>query len=240
VPKTRIAKRPVKEKERFFVKLYLEAGAKTDKIAACEKRACLKKGSGRKILARKSVKAEIKAKTEPILSEQMRQSVIGDSYEAAKIAMQRELTLRVSAAKKLKIDKQIIDGVLMQMVLGVNMHLYPKELLDAIKAAYIVSGTLEANGQRLLAPPDPEGGSNRNGSGVYTTLFNRLADPAAPKPQTEVFDLIPPAPKPAVSKTPETIEATEKAATGAPEKEKRPNKSDPRKSDSRVITVEVG
>src|ERR1700677_4243208 len=96
VPKTRIAKRPVKEKEQFFVKIYLERGATSDKIAACEKRACLKKGSGKKILARKSVKAEIKAKTEPILSEQMRQSVIGDSYEAAKIAMQRELALRVS------------------------------------------------------------------------------------------------------------------------------------------------
>jgi hypothetical protein len=250
VPRTRIARRPVKEKERFFVQLYLKYGAQPEKIAYCEKRACLKKGSGRKILARKSVKAEIQSKTAPVMQEQMRQSVLGDATEIAQRVMQETLIRKVKLAKSLKIEKQVLDGILMEMVLGLDKHFHPKELLDAIKAAYIVAGSLENNSLRLISAPDP-GEINR--TGVYTSLFNRLAAEETskkkqkeakgssstkvdepPSLQPEVFDLIPSAPKPVM---PNPMPSTEAAVEDiAREKEAKPA----RKSAARVVTVEIG
>ncbi len=236
MPRTRIARRPVKEKERFFVQLYLQHGAQPAKIAACEKRACLKKGQGKKVLRRKSVQEEIRSKTAPIFQEQMRQSVIGEAVEAAERAIEEKLKRRITFLKSLKIDKEVLRGRVMQVVLALNMHLHPKELIEAIKTASILDGMAETNNLRLMAAPEPEG---ENRSVVYASLFDRLRAEKAgqaktPQPPSEVFDLFPAAPSASVPRT-----LTEPDEKEAPVKEK-PAAKDAKKPERSVVTVEIG
>lgn len=241
MPRTRIARRPVKEKERFFVNLYLKQGAQPEKIAACEKRACLKKGSGTKILRRKSVKEEIRAKTAPVLGEQMRQSILGDAAEIAERTIEEKLAEKIKLAKSLRIEKPVLDGILMEMVLGLDKHYHPKELLDAIKAAYIVGGAAESNSLRPVLPPEPQDPNHTN---VYTALFNRLGAEkekssektiSSPPAEPEAFDLLPPAPE--AKAAPSTEEAAKAAEEQPAKPEKEPKPA--RKSSARVVTVQI-
>ena len=197
MPRKSAAKLTKKEKEKWFVGLYIKAGAHESSIAACEKRARLKAGSGQKILKRKAVQAEIYAKLEPVRMEQFRQQVLSESVELAKAAQQAELRKTVSSVQRMKIDLEVLDHELMSMAVGLQQDRFPKEKLDAIKAAYVVFGTLESGNTRRLIPPEHL--QQNDGQGTYTSLFNRLAlKPATPTPleaspsrEDGVFDLVP-------------------------------------------------
>jgi hypothetical protein len=60
-----------KEKEKYFISLYVKEGAVEEKITYAERRASLKP-AGHKILRHKKVQEEIKARMEPVRLGQMR------------------------------------------------------------------------------------------------------------------------------------------------------------------------
>jgi hypothetical protein len=69
-PKIGTAKLTDKEKEKYFIGLYVKEGAIDEKIPYAEQRASLEPGAGHRILRRKRVQEEIKARTEPVRFEQ--------------------------------------------------------------------------------------------------------------------------------------------------------------------------
>jgi hypothetical protein len=92
---TKIYKKCAKEKEQFFINLFVKYGAVEEKITYCEQRATLKPGSAREILAKKAVQEQIKAKLEPVRLvvrlEQMHQETIREAAAKAKAAYQRSV-----------------------------------------------------------------------------------------------------------------------------------------------------
>jgi hypothetical protein len=199
MPRTTISKRPIEERERHFVNLYIKAGAMESSIANCERRTHLKAGSGKKILRRKAVQQEISARMEIVKEEQIRQKFLGEAVEKAERLMQEKLSQSVLAIQRQKIDLEVLDHELMTMVTGLDMRMHPKEKLDSIKAAYVVFGTLESGNTRRLIPPEHL--QKNDGQGTYTSLFNRMAlSPSPSDPTLEsaldakdgVFDVFPP------------------------------------------------
>lgn len=77
--RTRIEKRPLEEKERFFTNLFIKRGMGSSDIAYCERRAYLKPGEGQEVLKRESVQQRIKDVQDLILDTQNRQRSIGDA-----------------------------------------------------------------------------------------------------------------------------------------------------------------
>jgi hypothetical protein len=197
MPRKKQAKRRTKKEiEQWFVDLYIKADAQEQHIERCEKRAHLKPGDGRKILRRKSVQAEIYRQLESVRAEQRHQATLTEAAAIAKAAVQRELSAGVSSIHRMKIDLEVLDHELMTMAVGLDKNTFPKEKLDAIKAAYVVFGTLESGNTRRLIPPEHL--KQNEGQGTYASLFNRLALKSSPEPPQsqnspsgEVFDLIP-------------------------------------------------
>lgn len=224
--KTKIQTRPVKEKEKHFVNLYIRAGAIEEKIAYCEGRADLKPGHGKKILNRKTVQADIHARMEPVRLEQFRQKVLSEAAEAGKQQQQQELRDKVRAIKK--IDPELLENELMEGAIGLNWHQWPKEKLEVIKTAAIWASIFESGNTRRLQPA--ESGQLESTSGIYTALFARLGSgtPQQSEPakspenaQDDVFDLVPPSPQSIIP----------------PAQVEEPAVS---RSAAKVITVEVG
>ena len=233
----RIATRPLKEKEAFFINLYVKGGADDSKIDACEKRAYLKPGSGKKILKRKAVKKDILDRLAPIQTEQVRQQTITEAVALAELTMQEKLAKQVEEIKLHKVDFDVAAGRLMQMCIGLNMHMYPKELLETIKTVMVVHGSLQSgNTKRVIPAENPQ---ENPAAGVYQSLFNRLgsAPPPADTPseteqdaqETGVYDLYPQPPKPVIP-TAKGMPLPGESIDEIPEKPSNPN----------VITIEVG
>jgi hypothetical protein len=88
---TKIYKKCAKEKEQFFINLFVKYGAVEEKITYCEQRATLKPGSAREILAKKAVQEQIKAKLEAVRLVQMHQATIREAAVKAKAAYQRSV-----------------------------------------------------------------------------------------------------------------------------------------------------
>jgi hypothetical protein len=172
-----------KEREKYFISLYVKEGAVEEKIAYAERRASLEPGTGHRILQRKKVQEEIMARMEPVRLEQMRQQLLGDAAAVAHEALQNDLTKKVAGICRQKIDVEVLDHELMRMVVGLDQDKHPKAKLAAIIAAYVVNGTLESNSTRRLSPPD-----NEASAGIYTSLFDRLRSSA---PQEKVYPLFP-------------------------------------------------
>ena len=220
----------LKEKEKWFVSLYIEAGAVADKIPACEKRTHLKAGSGRKIIRRKAVQQQIKDRMESVHAAAKLQDAM---RQAADIAEQRLQEKLAASVQRKKIDLEVLDHELMMGVTGLDWNRFPKEKLDAIKAGYVVFGTLESGNTRRLIPPEHL--QQNDGQGTYTALFNRLALKTSessvdvPTAEAEVFDLIP-----GVS------HSAEMTGPLPPPGEATREQSPPEPSDPNVITVEVG
>lgn len=167
-----------KEKERYFVSLYVKEGAVEEKIPYAERRASLKPGTGQKILQRKKVQEEINARMEPMRVEQMRQQLLGDAAAAAHEILQNDLTKKVARICKEKTEVEVLDHELMRMVVGLEKH--PKAKLAAIITAYVVIGTLETNRMRRARPRETI--TRQASNGMYTSLFERmnLADGSKP------------------------------------------------------------
>jgi hypothetical protein len=238
MPKKKAADLTAKEKEQYFVSLYVKMGATADQIPACEKRAHLKVGSGKKILARTSVKKDLASRMAPVQAEKIRQQTIGEALTLAKEKMQEELAAQIELIKLHKVDFDVLQGRLMQMVVGLNMHMFPKELLETIKTAMVVHGSMQVgNTKRLTTESNP---SENPAAAVYTALFHRLGSnpspvvetlPSQPEAQEAgIYDLYPPAPVPkvpTVTGMPLPGESIEEVPAQKP-------------SNSNVITVEVG
>jgi hypothetical protein len=223
--------RPLKSREQYFVKLYIEAGADESKIPDCERRAKLRAGHSKKILKRKAVQEEIKSRLEAVRQEQFRSKVISEATTAAEARLQEKLADKV---KRKKIDLEVLDHELMCGIEGLDWNRFPKEKLEAIKAGYVVFGTLESGNTRRLIPPEHL--QQNQGQSTYSSLFERLALKSPSEPQLEarpaedgVYDLIP---QPATSIAP----------TGPFPPPGEPIQDSPpaAKSDPNIITVEVG
>lgn len=226
----------VQERENYFINLYVKEGAVEEKIPYAERRASLKPGTGQRILQRKKVQKEIKARMEPVRLEQMRQQMVGDAAAVAHEALQNALTKKVADICQQKIGVEVLDHELMRMVVGLDQNKHPKAKLKAIIAAYVVNGKLESGNRRLVIPA--EGTGSEAGAGMYTSLFNRLALNAAPReanarPQVsyEVRDLYP---------APKGEEADSPEATLPPSGESIENPPTLPGNPPRIITVEVG
>lgn len=219
----------LKEREQWFVSLYIKKGATAKHVAACEKRAGLIPGDGKAVLKRKSVQKQIEQALEPVKLQQVRQAVITGATIAAKKSMQEELLATVTNLMTIKRD--VLDHVLMEGVIGLNLHMYPKEKLEFLKAAYIIQGTASSTGLTLSQTADtPLPGQP---SGIYQSLFARqLAEPKekpleAPQKVDGVFDLYP-----------STIEQT--ASEPIPEPAKATSEPSKKKATTRGVTVEIG
>lgn len=237
---SRIATRPIEEREAYFVNVYVKQGASKDKIPACEKRAHLKPGSGKKILARKSVKEDIARRLQPIEIEQIRQQTITDSVEAARAQFERQLSATLDHIKLHKIDFEVLQGRLMQGVIGLDIHRNPSELLDYIKTAMVVHGSIQSGNTKRISPLEES--KENPAASVYTALFNRTSPSLTPpeKPSESeaneqdgtVSDLYPGQPTPPpVKLTPDALPPIGESLEEAPAK--KPSNPD-------VITVEVG
>jgi hypothetical protein len=142
----------VKEREKYFISLYVKEGAVEEKIPYAERRASLKPGTGQKILRRKKVQKEIKARMEPVRLEQMRQQMVGDAAAVAHEALQNDLTKKVAGICQQKIDvDEVLDHELMRLAVGLDPHKHPRAKLKAIVAAYVVSGTVEIKSNGWLS-----------------------------------------------------------------------------------------
>jgi hypothetical protein len=89
------------------------------------------------------VQEEIKARMEPVRFEQMRQCVLGEAIVHAKAALQEGLVKTAATIKELNLTREVLEGQLMQIVVGLDWDKRPKIMLDAIRTALVVTGTLE-------------------------------------------------------------------------------------------------
>jgi hypothetical protein len=94
---------------------------------------------------RRAVQKEMDRRMEPVRLEQMRQCVLGEAVEQATAAMQEELVKTGANIKRMEFAPEILEGELMQIILGLDFDKHPKVKLDAIKAALVLNG---AGGQK--------------------------------------------------------------------------------------------
>lgn len=175
---------------------------------------------------------------EAVRFEQFRQKVLTEAVEAARKVQQEELSKIATVACRLKIQPELLDHELMMGVLGLDWQQWPKEKLEVIKAAYIVNGTMESGGAKLVIPKGA-GGDTSMATSVYASIFDRKAPEALPESQNApvdgedgVFDIIPGAVKPKIDIPKGFTMPSSGEAIDEP-KEKTP-------SNPRVITVEIG
>jgi hypothetical protein len=90
---------------------------------------------------------------EPVRLEQMRQCVLGEAVAQAKAAMQEALAETAASIKQMNITTEVLEGQLMQIVVGLDWDKYPKVKLEAIKAALVVNGMLEVKSTGWLSLP---------------------------------------------------------------------------------------
>jgi ABC-type phosphate transport system auxiliary subunit len=105
---------------------------------------------------RKDVQEEIRLRMEPVRLEQMRQQLVGDAVaqvtaklQAEKDQLERELGT-LMAVPNMKVDGELTEDALMRLIVGLDGMKYPKVRLEAIKAAYVVSGILEVKNSGWL------------------------------------------------------------------------------------------
>lgn len=221
-----------KEREQCFIQAHIKTGADPAKIAACEKRAGMVPGDGLELLKRRSVQKQIDQALAGIRAEQMRQAVVSEAAQEAKIQFKQEVVATVEKAKLMGLNRELLIDQLMQCAIGINMHLFPKEKLDYIKAGLVLEGIIESGQTKRVAPL--ESGLKESSGGIYTNHFDRLAqgstgvesspESSASPPQDDAYELIPPEQK------------VKLPPPGEPIHENRPTEP----SRGRVITVEVG
>lgn len=228
-----------KEREQYFVYLYLKQGADESKIAYCEKRAALKPGSGKKILSRVAVKKEIAFRMAPVQAEQVRQQTIVEAADAAKEKMQQELALTLASIKLLKLDPEVLEGRLMQGVIGIDIRRHPDVLLEFIKAGYVLNGSIQSGNTKRLTPSEEN--KENPAATVYRAIFSPSSQtiPASPS-LLEINQEAPPegaSPLYPDIKPPVPLKLT---ANPLPAAGESLEEISPRATDSTVITVEIG
>jgi len=124
----------------------------------------------------------------------------------------------MTSAPRKKIDKEVLDHDLMMLLEVVDAEKNPATKLEVLKLGYTLIGTLECKGMRRSPASETPGGNGQPSTGMYQTLFKRLAlNPGptvvteeAPKPPPNARPLYPPttqaAPPPVAPGTPLPIE----------------------------------
>jgi len=154
-----------KEREKYFLSLFIRHGAREEKVAYCEKRAALRAGKGKKILKRRAVQLEIKARLAPVASEQYHQAIVSEAVDAAMLRIQEGLATEAKRLEPSQID-DVIKGRLMEMVIWLDMNRSPKELLKAIKLALVVHGSLQIGNIRRANPAQRPAAENQECMGI--------------------------------------------------------------------------
>jgi hypothetical protein len=208
-------RRKLTKKEKHFVNLFIKLGADESQLEDCAKKAGLTPTAARKLVKTKQVQNDIDEWKEVVRLEQQRQKLLGPAVaqvtetlaqkaeEATARAVVAETELNeIKAIPKKKINRDDLEHYLMWCVIQ-ERDLAIK--LDAIKAGFVVEGSVEHRGFKILKPPDPPAESQSGG--VYMSLFNREAIQAPPQeqPDPDVHDLYPGKPVPP---TPETAPLT--------------------------------
>jgi hypothetical protein len=146
-----------KQKENYFIGVYIKEGAVDEKIPYAERRASLKPGIGRRILNRKDVQAKIKVAMEPVCLEQIRQQLVSAAVAQVtaklreeKESLERELKAIKSLAR-VNFGTETLEHELMRLVVGLNQDKYPKLKLEAIKAAFVAGGFLQVKESQWLS-----------------------------------------------------------------------------------------
>lgn len=229
-----------KERQQFFVKLYVSAGGTEDQIHACAKRAGMKLGDAKKLLRKPSVKADVQKRLEPIRMQQVKQEVLSEATDLAVQIYGEQLKRQISEIKLYKLDKDVAIGRLMQMCIGLNMHMFPDELRKVIEMVLVYDGAMQVGNTKRIIPADE--GRELPGAGVYASIFDRTSQtpPQATnpsnsqpnKPDDGAADLYPSStPTPSLDSIPLVLPpAGESIEDSGPKKPENPN----------VITVEVG
>lgn len=140
----------------------------------------------------------------------------------------------ITSLPRTKVEPEVLEHQLMELVVGLDQDKHPATKLEAIKAAYVINGTLESGSTRRVIPTENKTGATEN---TYTSLFNRLrGNSSSPsleeprEPDLKVYDLYP------------CHEADSPEGTLPPSGESIDDPPNPPKSltQPRVITVEVG
>jgi len=92
----------------------------------------------------------------------------------------------ITSLPRTKVEGEVLEHELMRLVVGLNQNQFPKEKLEAIKAAYVAIGTLESGSTRRVIPPENNSGATENG---YMSIFERLKRGDGVQPEH-----VPPAP----------------------------------------------
>jgi ABC-type phosphate transport system auxiliary subunit len=86
---------------------------------------------------------------EPVRLEQMRQQLVGDAaaqvtakLQADNDRIKRELDT-LMAVPNMNVEGELLEHELMRFVVGLDQEKHPIAKLEAIKAAFVVNGTLE-------------------------------------------------------------------------------------------------
>lgn len=242
MPRKAAADLSPKEKRKYFLSLYIKAGATEDKIEACTKRAHLRPSSAKKLLRQQKVQAQIRAALEPIRQQQLRQAVVTDAVESAVEIYHRQLTERVEQIKLHKLDQDVIYGRLMQMVVGLDMHRQPEVLHEVIKTAAMIDGAIQIGNTKRVIPA--ETGQENPSAFVYASIFNRAPStptlppkPSETKPESPddgISDLYPPDPS-----KPSPIPDTPVPLVLPPSGESIDEPAAKPKDNSGILTVEI-
>lgn len=253
--------------EKYFIRLFVQNGALESSYAYIEKRGKWKPGACAKMMTLKRVQKALHERMEPIRLEKVRQEMLADAVAKATQGQQTRIKqLEEDAARRQeelrgimavpanqKLNAETLEHELMRLVIGLNQDVHPGVKLDAIKASYVVLGTIKAGNTERISPLEPE--NRRNGPAVYRSLFDREyrekvalpagevppeipVAPVAPDPD-EPFDLLPGV------KAPAPVDLTALPALGESIEEQPPD-SGPRKRLGRnsagrqSITVEIG
>ena len=179
--------RPLTADEQRFIHSYVKVGGIEEKIELAERRIHLKPGTGRRMLARAPVLAEVHLRMEPKRMEQMRQQMLGDTVaevtkrleektakaQADAAAAERELSAIIAMPDKLKCRPDLLEDVLMRMALGLDPMIHPGAKLDAIRTAFVIAGIMEQGTTRRVGPMEGDIPGER-AAGIYQGLFGRL------------------------------------------------------------------
>lgn len=254
--------------EKYFIRLFVQNGALESSYAYIEKRGKWKAGACARMMELKRVQKALHERMEPIRLEKMRQEMLADAVAKATLGQQTRITqLEEDAAKrqdelrgimavpteKLNLNSQTLEHELMRLVIGLDQNVHPETKLNAIKASYVVLGTIKAGNTERISPLEPE--NRRDGPAVYRSLFDReyreKASTVIDNPSTAVeTKVLPPAPDepfdlmPGIKASP-PVDLTALPALGE-SIEEQPPEPGPRKRLGRnsagrqSITVEIG
>jgi hypothetical protein len=171
--------------------------------------------------------------------EQERRRLVGDAVAPAMAKLEAEnAELKKSLAILTQLPDMRVDGVILEHRLMKLVHLDPERhgrlVLTAIQTSLVIAGLIEQGNMRRAVPPE----NARRGPDIYTSLFDRLRLEQANNPSPEVISQNLNEPRDLFPKATETTPSSK--AIILPPIGESITLVKPKKTESPVITVEVG